>query len=91
VSGSRSSSNKGIALRMLCTLLLLGSLIFTVPIALWITVAIVAAILSVGGDSLPRDYWWADYLGWAVMLAITLTTFWGGYRLWVPTFEEDCE
>ena len=91
MSGADAPSKKGIALRTLGTLLLLGSLILTVPIALWITVAVVAAILSVGGDPLPRDYWWADYLGWAVMLAVTLTTFWGVYRLWEPTFKEDFE
>ena len=86
----KSPATGGVALRVFGTLLLLGSLIFTVPIALWITVAIAAAITAVG-TSFPRDYWWIDPLGWAVMIAVTVATFWAIYRLWRPIFKEDTE
>ena len=83
-----SPGTGGVALRIFGTLLLRGSLIFTVPMALWITVAIAAGITPVG-TSFPRDYWWIDPLGWAVMIAVTVATFWAIYRLWRPIFEED--
>ena len=90
MSSTKSSASGPLALRILGTLLLLGSLIFTVPIALWITAAFAAGITSVG-SSFPRDYWWIDPLGWAVMISVTVATFWAIYRLWRPTFEEDTE
>ena len=90
MSSTEFSASGAVVLRIFGTLLLLGSLIFTVPIALWITAALAAGIASVGSP-FPRDYWWIDPLGWAVMITVTVTTFWAIYRLWRPIFEEDTE
>jgi uncharacterized BrkB/YihY/UPF0761 family membrane protein len=76
--------------RIVSSIVIVGSLIFTVPIALWITVAIAAAVIT-PASPFPHHIWWADYLGWAVMGSVTIITLWGAYRLCKPLFTEEAQ